>query len=226
MQDIATAVQKPEFSAHGLVKGATDVLNSLVHENPKPYDKFGVLQEAVALVNESPESVQASLAILKERLTALCQELRRVISSSQQAARRITGKQAIQRLIDEFFITHKEASSVFDIQILFERIQQDTELLGVDGENLDASLKRLLGELKKSRASGQRRFVADTWRNWRLVIEAIRKNPLGVSVRIADGIPVVVAPAESDGSPEVQVPAGNGKPVTASPEAEVPVSAK
>lgn len=226
MQAIATAVQKPEFSASGVVKGATDMLNEFIHENPKPYDKFGVLQEAVALVSESPEAVKSHLSMLSERLATLCQELRRIISASQQAARRLTGKQAIQRLIDEFFITHKESSSVFDIQLLFERIQQDTELLGVDGENLDASLKRLLGELKKARASGQRRFVEDTWRNWRLVIEAIRKNPLGVSVRISDGVPVIVAPAASDGPPEVQVPDGNGKPVASSAETEVPASVK
>lgn len=41
---------KPEFSEKGLVAGATKALNELVHNPPKPFDKMGVLQEAVALL--------------------------------------------------------------------------------------------------------------------------------------------------------------------------------
>ena len=66
------------------------------------------------------------LPALKTSLTTLCQELRRAVAASQQAARRITGKQAIQRLIDDYFVIHRQSSSVFEIQLLLERIQKDT----------------------------------------------------------------------------------------------------
>ena len=163
--------------------------------------------------------MQQYLPTLKESLTALCQELRRAVSASQQAARRITGKQAIQRLIDDYFVGHQQSSSVFEIQLLLERIQKDTELLGVDGESLDASLKRLLEELKKVRDSGQQRFVAEVWHKWRLVIEAVRKIPLNTTVTITDGFPVVIDPAQPTGpAPAPQPAAGDGTPALPAPE--------
>jgi len=230
-EQLAAAIKQPDFTANGVVKGAMDILNKHVHESTKDYDKFGVLQEAVALAHEGSEYVKQYLAPLKTRLTTLCHELRRAVSASQQAARRITGKQAIQRLIDDYFVVHQQSSSVFEIQLLLERIQKDTELLGVDGENLDASLKRLLGELKKARASAQQRFVGDVWRKWRLVIEAIRKNPLTTTVRIADGIPIVVDPAQANVPPAAQPTADEGKATAAddgkaaTPAAEIAITA-
>jgi predicted ATPase len=217
------AIGRLEFSANGIVKGTTDLLNNHVHETPKDYDKFGVLQEVVALANESSDEVRPHLSTLKTRLTILCQELRRAVSASQQAARRITGKQAIQRLIDDYFVIHQQSSSVFEIQLLLERIQKDTELLGVDGESLDASLKRLLGELKKTRASGQQRFVGEVWHKWKFTIEAVRKNPLNTTVRIEDGNPIIADPAEVSAAPTVQPVSDDDKATT--PATETVVSA-
>ena len=41
------------------------------------------------------------------------------------------------------------------VQLLLERIQRDTKLLGADGEKLDGSINRLLSKLGKARAADQ-----------------------------------------------------------------------
>jgi len=101
-----------------------------------------VLQEAVSLISTLFGTQNADLVELNKRLVTLCHEVRRAISASQQAARRSTGKQAVQRIIDDYFKTHKESSSVFAVQLLLERIQRDSKLLGQDGERLDGCLNR------------------------------------------------------------------------------------
>lgn len=209
------ALAKPEFSAAGVVAGATTVFNDLVHDHPKAFDKMGVLQEAVALLSERPMGLGSELQELQKRLVKLCQEVRRAVSASQQAARRNSGKQAIQRLIDDYFKTHKESSSVFDVQLLLERIQRDTKLLGADGEKLDGSLNRLLSELSKVRAADQQHFKDEQWKRWKDVVTAIRKNPLDTAVRITEQGP------EADGGSEPLQPADpkrNGAPKHSPPD--------
>jgi hypothetical protein len=106
----------------------------------------------------------------------------------------------VKRLIDEYFVTHKEASSVFDVELLLERIQRDTILLGEDGETLDGTLKRLLGELTKMRAAQQTQLRKDDWSAWKAVLEAIRKNPLSAVVRFVDNRPVINEPTAGNGT--------------------------
>ncbi|OWY71563.1 hypothetical protein B7486_07700 [cyanobacterium TDX16] len=190
LPEIRQAAKSATFAANGLVEGTRALMNKFVHDTPRDYDKLGVLQEVIATLGESADGKLELTGELGGRLRTICEALRKVISASQQVARRVTGKQAIQRLIDEFFVTHKEAASVFDVQLLVDRIRRDAELLGIDGERLDASLKQLAAELDKVRASGQSRFVADLWRTWKDALAAIRKNPLGVSIRVQDGLPV------------------------------------
>jgi ABC-type cobalamin/Fe3+-siderophores transport system ATPase subunit len=179
-------LSKPEFCSSGLVAGATAIFNQLIHDQAKPFDKMGVLQEAVTLVSLRNTSQSAEWVELGKRLIKLCHEIRRAVSASQQAARRSSGKQAIQRIIDDYFKTHKESSSVFAIQLLLERIQRDTKLLGEDGEKLDGSLNRLLAELNKARAADQQHYRGDAWRRWKTVMSAIRKNPLDTAIKITE----------------------------------------
>lgn len=194
------SVANPEFYTNGVVAGATAVFNELVHEKPKAFDKMGVLQEAVSLVAERSAEHNAEFVDLEKRLIALCHEVRRAVSASQQAARRSSGKQAIQRIIEDYFKTHKESSSVFAVQLLLERIQRDTKLLGADGEKLDGSINRLLSELSKARAADQQHYRGEQWRKWKTVISAIRKNPLDTAIRITEHGP------ECDGDPELTQP--------------------
>ncbi|MBI5760154.1 MAG: AAA family ATPase [Planctomycetales bacterium] len=197
------SLAKPEFESSGVVAGATVIFNEMIHEQAKAFDKMGVLQEAVALISERAASQTTEWSELEKRLVKLCHEVRRAVSASQQAARRSSGKQAIQRIIDDYFKTHKESSSVFAVQLLLERIQRDTKLLGEDGEKLDGSLNRLLSELNKARAADQQHYRGEAWRRWKTVISAIRKNPLDTAVRITELGP------ECDGSSvagQIQLP--------------------
>jgi hypothetical protein len=199
---IRSALLDNQLATNGLVAGATEVFDRLVHDQPKPFDKMGVLQEVVSLVVEHPHEVDSEIVQLRERVFKLCHELRRAVSACQQAARRSSGKQSIHRLIEDFFKTHKESSPVFDIQLLLERIQRDTKLLGEDGEKLDASLGRLLTELTKVRAADQRHFRDEAWHKWKTVLGAIRKNPLGAVIRVTEEGPVPDEPIY-DGPPSV-----------------------
>lgn len=217
------AVSKPDFSAAGVVAGATKVFNDLVHDHPKAFDKMGVMQEAVALLAERPPANAGEVDELRKRLHKLCHEMRRAVSASQQAARRSSGKQAIQRIIDDYFKTHKESSSVFDLQLLLERIQRDTKLLGADGEQLDGSLNRLLSDLNKVRASDQRHFRGDQWKRWKGVVTAIRKNPLDAAIRITEQGPEnddgLEEPTQADPKPsEVATGTPSGAGTSASSE--------
>lgn len=191
LPQIRQAVEDANFAAKGLVDGTRALMNKFVHETPREYDKLGVLQEVVRTLGETPAVVHDLAGELGARLRTLCEALRKAISASQQVARRVTGKQAIQRLIDEFFVIHKEAASVFDVQLLVDRIRRDAELLGIDGERLDASLKLLAAESDKLRASGHSRLIGESWRSWKDVFGTIRKNPLGVTIRLKDGKPIV-----------------------------------
>jgi hypothetical protein len=196
------------------------VFNELVHDNHKAFDKMGVLQEAVSLVAERPVELAVEMQELQKRIIKLCHEVRRAVSASQQAARRSSGKQAIQRIIDDYFKTHKESSSVFAVQLLLERIQRDTKLLGADGEKLDGSLNRLLSELNKVRAADQQHFRGEQWKRWKSVITAIRKNPLDTAIKITEqgpecdgGLeePNQVEPSENGSAKEIKQPVGNNR---------------
>lgn len=212
--NLDTTIAKPNFYASGLVAGATDVFNELVHDQSKAFDKMGVLQEAVALVGERDAEHKAEFVELEKRLFALCHEIRRAVSASQQAARRSSGKQAIQRIIEDYFKTHKESSSVFAVQLLLERIQRDTKLLGADGEKLDGSINRLLSELSKARAADQQHYRGEQWRKWKAVISAIRKNPLDTTVRITEHGPEYCS--DSDDALPAGEPKKNGSTKAAS----------
>ena len=213
---------KPEFHSNGMVAGATAIFNEIIHEQVKPFDKMGVLQEAVTLISDRDADQTTEWAELGKRLVILCHEVRRAISASQQAARRSSGKQAIQRIIDDYFKTHKESSSVFAVQLLLERIQSDTKLLGADGEKLDGSLNRMLNELTKARAADQQHYRGDQWRKWKTVISAIRNNPLDTAIRITEEGPecdgYVAVPPPTSSKPSVEVKVATPTPQDGKPE--------
>lgn len=204
---VASALDDLEFGENGVVESTNAVLNDFVFESPQSYDKYGVLEEVVRLVESS--SINGNDAEqLRSNLFKLCEEIRRAVSASQQAARRETGKQAVKRLIDDFFVQNKKSCSVFDMQLLLERIQRDLQLLGEDGETLDNVVKRLISELRKFRSAGHQRLLDDQWTSWSEMLFAIKKNPLQAEVRLIEGVPQAVA--KSIGEIEVGVPPTEG----------------
>ena len=123
-QSLHVALDNDAFGSDGLAASTKKLFVEHVYEVEREYDKYGVFHEVLGLVVHGDFSEEDRSA-LEERLFGLCEKVRRAMSASQQAARRHSGKQAIQRLIDEFFVSHKESSSVFDLLLLLERIQRD-----------------------------------------------------------------------------------------------------
>lgn len=177
-------LKKAEFAAGGLVAGTKAAMNEHVHDTPRDYDKLGVLQEAVAILGDRQQQGDGLPPLLEKRVRILCENIRKAVSASEQVARRLTGKQAITRLIKDFFVTHKNSASVFHVQLLLDRLKKDVDLLGVDGEELDASLKRMSERLEKLRSADQQQLTNDTWKKWQTVLTAIGKNPLSVKITI------------------------------------------
>ena len=185
---VSSALDDPAFADKGYVEGTNSVLNDYVFDPHHSYDKYGVLQEVIRLVHEG-RAEGADLSTLEKNVFKLCEEIRRAVSASQQAARRESGKQAVKRLIDNFRIQNKESSSVFNMLLLLERIQRDLQLLGEDGAVLDGAIKRLLAELRKLRLAGQHQLHGKLWASWTTTLSAMRKNPLQFVVHIEEGVP-------------------------------------
>jgi hypothetical protein len=200
---VNAALDKSEFADKGLVEGTNAVLSEHVFESSKTYDKYGVVQEVVRLVYNDGVTKE-EFELLHDNLLKLCEAIRRAVSASQQAARRESGKQAVKRLIDDFFVQNKESSSVFDMQLLLERIQRDLQLLGEDGEVLDGAIKRLLPELRKLRSSGQHRLTCENWSSWSTALAEMRKNPLQFVVQIQEGTPSVAEQPQEQYKPETK----------------------
>ncbi|WP_437202066.1 ATP-dependent nuclease [Planctomicrobium sp. SH664] len=186
---VGAAMDEGTFANNGVVEGANKVLSEHVFKAKRTYDKYGVLQEVVRLIQQG--DLEEDQELLKRNVFKLCEEIRRAVSASQQAARRESGKQAVKRLIDDFFVQNKESSSVFDTQLLLERVQRDLQLLGSDGEVLDGTIKRLLAELRKLRSAGHHRLTSEVWKSWSGVLAAMQKNPLQFVVEIKEGVPSV-----------------------------------
>lgn len=204
LQKVQAAMDEDAFTQAGIVKGTNDVLNDFVFDESRSYDKYGVLQEVIALVQHG-EIAEEDAKVLRANVFTVCEELRRAVSASQQAARRESGKQAVKRLINDFFKQNRNSSSVFNMQLLLERIQRDLQLLGEDGELLDRSIKRLLEELRKLRSGGQHQLQDDLWSAWSRTLSAMRKNPLQLSVHVQEGVPTIredEAPGKPDKSEE------------------------
>lgn len=188
---IEEGMEKDSFLAEGIVEGTNALFQANLFKTKRSYDKYGVLEEVVRLVADDQLEADEEKE-LKANVFAICEQLRRAISASQQAARRETGKQAVRRLVDDFFIQFKQACGVFDLILLLERIQRDLQLLGEDGERLDNTIRKLISELRRARSSDQQKLVGDKWNAWSKVLREIRNNPLMVDVRIDEGTPILI----------------------------------
>jgi hypothetical protein len=95
------------------------------------------------------------------------------------AQRRATGKQTLTRLSRDFLIQHPKAAGLFEVELFLTRVGKETELLGADGTTLKKFVSSHLDVIKSLRAQNQDVvFEGEKWKGWRVVIEAIRENPL------------------------------------------------
>ena len=208
---VSDMLDESSFSEGGYAKGANSVLNDFVFDTEQSYDKYGVLEEVIRLV-QSGDVSEEDMSELEGNVFNLCEKIRRAVSASQQAAQRQSGKQAVKRLLNDYFVQHKQSTSVFDVQLLLERIQRDLQLLGEDGELLDGAIKRLLSQLRKMRSSDQHQIQGDLWEAWCGTLTEMRKNPLQFSVHLEEGVPSAKVAIETLADQDGNEPATSLRP--------------
>ena len=178
-QRLEELVNDEAFAQAGLVAGTQEVFAQILGQANRKYDKLGVLQKVIEVLEESnEEELQAIIDTTQQRVRNLCQSLRERIELSQQAHRLETGTQAIHRIIGEFFVQHKRSSSVSALERLLGRIEREAKELGDDAEPLRVVVSRHLAEVQKLKSEKQNRVINGEWANWRDVLEAMRHNPL------------------------------------------------
>lgn len=196
-EEMSKQLYSQDFASGGLVASTKALFHSTVYgKSPEDhvgeYDKMGVLQEVMGLAgtaNEhSEDRKQLGLNIL-----GICRSLRELIERSQQAEQQRSGKQAIQRLTDDFFKLHKNATSAFELEALYQRLNREVEAFGQDGVDLKSYLAKQLSDIKAIRSAGHNRLQGDEWHEWSTKIQAIRRNPLAPMItemsRVIDALP-------------------------------------
>ncbi|GHT39021.1 hypothetical protein FACS189427_13260 [Planctomycetales bacterium] len=182
--EFSTLSSKCNSRTTSIVDIINEFMDTVSEGKKKCYDKFGVFQEVISLLNDESVCLEQK-KLLRSRLVKLCQEMRKRISKSQQAARTQTGKQTIIRLCKEFFIQHKKSCVVHEMILLLERIQREIELLGIDGNKLAASIKIMLANLSKIRNSGQGVLKDKEWEKWSNEIILVGKNPIDFDTSVS-----------------------------------------
>ena len=98
-REIRTAVEDRAYGKNGVVTDTKGIMKEHVHPGRESYDKMGVLQEVIRVVGEavSGKDDGGSCEALESRVKSFCHTLRERIEASEQAERRMTGKQAVVR---------------------------------------------------------------------------------------------------------------------------------
>jgi len=178
-QQVESLLASGTFGESGVVESTRAAFTELLGEVTEGYDKMGVLREAVALLKESTTAVHSET--LRQRFFGFCKVMRESTEACEHAQQVRTGKQAIKRIIREFFIIHKESSTLFDVGVIINRIERETILLGEDGESLTHALRAWREEIQKMRAADQQRLTGKVWIEWKQRLEAVKRDPLHVS---------------------------------------------
>jgi predicted ATPase len=173
---------KTEKDKNGIVEKISNFIQKISKSNKKCYDKFGVIQDVIKLLHKEESSDVKKT--LRDNVSIICQRIRKSISKSQQVARTQSGKQTLARLCKDFFIQHKNSSSIYELILFIERIQQEIILLGVDGNVLENSLKKMHQQLTNLRSANQNSLINEQWETWKSEIEQMRKNPIGFEFSI------------------------------------------
>ena len=194
---IREAIAKPNFNEKGLVSGANNLFVELKLDTGG-YDKMGVLQElikiAATLKRDKPDD--ENLKALQTNTLAICGFLKKKIELSRQLAKRRSGKQAVQRIIHTFLVSHKQSVATFDLQQHFERLQSEADALGQDGEKLKVKLVTWNNEIQQLRNSGLKRLTVEQWKKWESLLDATHHNPLDPLAAMEANLPKEAIPVE------------------------------
>jgi predicted ATPase len=169
-----------DFGTGGLVAFSRRLFGELRPEFGGDYDKSGVLQHVVRIVEElhraSPSG--AEVKVLANRLERICEFIRATLDRNRaQVAGRIA-TQAIKRVISEFYRFNKTTAHVASLQALLNRIESELTPIGADGEQLLRLLAQYLSDLGKLRTAGHELLTDTDWVRWRTRLDAMKKSPL------------------------------------------------
>lgn len=81
-------------------------------------------------------------------------------------------------MVQDFQKKYRESANVYDLIRFFKRVERETDLLGIDGDNLRDILRKMISALTSLRDMNQERIVGEEWQKWSEALESIRKNPL------------------------------------------------
>jgi chaperonin cofactor prefoldin len=187
---IRQGIEKTDFGANGLVSGGQNLFKEIKLEN-SGYDKMGVLQELVRIVaqlqRDKPDD--QDLKLLRANTLSLCAYLKKKIEDSRQVAKRRSGKQSVQRIIHDFLVSHKHSVVTYDLQMHFERLQNEADALGQDGEKLKVMLVTWINEIQAQRNAGQKRLSPEQWKKWASRLAVTHHNPLDPSAAMEANLP-------------------------------------
>lgn len=182
LQSTREQVLKLVPDANGIVKIVSGFFSSNVHGG-NSYDKMGVLQEVVGILQDHFERSNIALIDddineLQERLTRFSMNLKRKIELSRRESRSTSTAQSIKRSIDDFFKRYKEACNSFDLQLLLERCSALAKYIGEDARRLTDAMDMLLEKVHAIRTADISVIVGENWGLWTTVLKRIRENPL------------------------------------------------
>ncbi|MEM9446439.1 MAG: hypothetical protein AAGA18_13930 [Verrucomicrobiota bacterium] len=175
-REVRDFLEDEGFGESGLVEGTKKLFKELVFKEERCYDKLGILQEAVRILNE--ESVEVERDELRNRVSKLCQFIGDKVDLAEGVVLQKSGKQSVARLVQDFQKKYHESANVFDLLRVVQRIEKETDLLGIDGDGLRETLRKMRLNLITLRDANQKRITGDEWLKWSEAFDLIRKNPL------------------------------------------------
>lgn len=182
----------------------------------KDYDKMGVLQEAVALLEahldgEATELDENDVKTLQSRLEALCGNLRRSIEDARAESKKKSVSQAVRRVVLDFFKQFKTNAPTFDVVIVLERIARMAAEVGDDARQLTNAVDSMLDIARELRSRGKTEIGHDNWDQWGTALWEIKNHPLNPA-------PVGLLTPEADGGGEAkaEMPPNDGDDLAAS----------
>ena len=195
-----------DFTKEGLVAVTTAVLKKAEIIKGHGYDKLGVLQEVILIVRAQKTETE-EIKALKKDILAISRLLRAKIDQSERAEKLRSGKQAVHRIVSDFFVKYKAGTTPYELELVFVRLQREAASFGEDADDLRAALSAGLEELKKMRAADIQTVVGENWNSWKANLERLRRNPLQPDISFSNTAPAKDATSEPRVAPLAPTPA-------------------
>lgn len=181
---VTTDLRDGEYGGDGLVESTKRLFSKYKPEFKADYDKMGVLQEVVSLVESQLASgeVGPEVDLLRKNLVVVCDFVREALEKSRAATAKVAATQSVKRIINDFGRLNKQDVPITVVQKLFRRLHNEVAPIGQDGEAFLKVVNSYLGQLEGLRSAGQERLTGEVWDSWQERIISMKRNPLTVSL--------------------------------------------